>query len=520
MAEITETIVAPIWPQTADGKTVFNQKSDALAPQLIDIQDQMNTYATQANALRDEVNGFQQTATAQAVAAANSAVASDDSAALSQEWATITGGLVEATDYSSKEYAIGTTAPLGSSKKWAVELSATVDGVDFSSKEYAIGTTVSTGSAKQWASEDEDSVVSGGLYSSKHYSLKSEGFKDSAEAAAAAAGAAAGLPSLLGNAGRQLTVNSLENGVFWGDAGAQSYTLNVGQSQQVVSGGTGGSYSILSSSNRFVTSEDGVTWSQPTDKFSIELTGDLYVAHGLINYSALNISYPSYTSDYSNVSASGTVVLNGDTYECTANSINRYSGVFSDSVLSQSITSSYSFICTDGTDIIAINGGANDRIDVFAGGDLTATPTQITLPFANVAGTNIVFDGADLWIFEATTNANLYQMDGVSSTVLNTYTTPFSSCYSPFFWGGAIYYQSATFSGDLYSIDISNGVSSFEANISELTYIDSNSRFYLIPSVYNNELYNVYATTESNEGSGVRVTAKLDGKSGAIVFGG
>lgn len=114
MAEITETIVAPIWPQTADGKPLFNQKSDALAPQLIDIQDQMNTYATQANALRDEVNGFQQTATAQAVVAANSASASADSADLSEEWATslveVSGGLKGARGYAEDALTAATAA--------------------------------------------------------------------------------------------------------------------------------------------------------------------------------------------------------------------------------------------------------------------------------------------------------------------------------------------------------------------------------------------------------------------------
>ena len=42
-----------------------------------------------------------------------------------------------------------------------------------------------------------------------------EGFKDSAETAAAAAGAAAGLPSLAGNAGSALVVNAQADGVLW-----------------------------------------------------------------------------------------------------------------------------------------------------------------------------------------------------------------------------------------------------------------------------------------------------------------
>lgn len=46
---------------------------------------------------------------------------------------------------------------------------------------------------------------------------QSEGFKDSAETAAAAAGAAAGLPALVGNAGKFLSVNGDENGVLFDD---------------------------------------------------------------------------------------------------------------------------------------------------------------------------------------------------------------------------------------------------------------------------------------------------------------
>lgn len=67
----------------------------------------------------------------------------------SQNWATLTGALVLATDYSSKEYAIGTTAT--SSKSWATLLAATVDGSNYSSKEYAVGVTYSGGSSKSWA---------------------------------------------------------------------------------------------------------------------------------------------------------------------------------------------------------------------------------------------------------------------------------------------------------------------------------------------------------------------------------
>lgn len=50
---------------------------------------------------------------------------------------------------------------------------------------------------------------------SANSATESEGFKDSAQTAAAAAQAAAGLPSLVGNSGKVLSVNPAEDGVLW-----------------------------------------------------------------------------------------------------------------------------------------------------------------------------------------------------------------------------------------------------------------------------------------------------------------
>ncbi len=68
--------------------------------------------------------------------------------------------------------------------------------------------------AEKWASEDEDVAVAGGEFSSKHYSLKSSGFADAAEAhlisaqaVAALVGEDAGLPAFTGNGGLGLAVN-------------------------------------------------------------------------------------------------------------------------------------------------------------------------------------------------------------------------------------------------------------------------------------------------------------------------
>lgn len=115
-------------------------------------------------------------ATAQAEAAALSASTAAGHVTTASEWASKTTGQVASTDYSSKEYAIGTTASTGgSAKDWAVYTSGDVRGGatgDMSAKEWAVGTQgrgqASEGSSKDWATYTSG-TVDNAEYSAKKY---------------------------------------------------------------------------------------------------------------------------------------------------------------------------------------------------------------------------------------------------------------------------------------------------------------------------------------------------------------
>ena len=107
------------------------------------------------------------------------------SATLAQNYAIKIDGAVESSNYSSKAWALGgtgvtDTAGSGSSKEWATDTSNQVDGTEYSSKEYAIGTqrrgAANGGSAKDWATYTGGTVDDSG-YSAKYWAQQAEASK-------------------------------------------------------------------------------------------------------------------------------------------------------------------------------------------------------------------------------------------------------------------------------------------------------------------------------------------------------
>lgn len=138
-----------------------------------------------------EISNAQTYATA-ASASATAAAASETNA---EDWATKTDGIVDATDYSSKAYAIGgtgvtDTSGKGAAKEWAIETASTVDGTDYSAKEYAIGTQIrgasGGGSAKDWATYTSG-TADDTEYSAKYYAQQASASATSAAISASSA---------------------------------------------------------------------------------------------------------------------------------------------------------------------------------------------------------------------------------------------------------------------------------------------------------------------------------------------
>ena len=126
---------------------------------------------------------YQDAASTSATNAATSETNAGTSETNAQNWAVKTDGYAEGTlGYSSKAWAVGdtggvsNTAGAGPAKDWATETATNVDGTEYSAKEYAIGSQAgnTSGSSKQWAlgggaGFTTSTTVDGTNYSAKYY---------------------------------------------------------------------------------------------------------------------------------------------------------------------------------------------------------------------------------------------------------------------------------------------------------------------------------------------------------------
>lgn len=113
------------------------------------------------------VSGATSDHSAKAWAVGGTGVTTTSAKGAAKEWATTTGGQVDTSEYSSKEWAIGTTVPSGSSKEWATVTGSAIASSEYSAKEYAQGTAATGGSAKEWAQDTSAAVDT--TFSAKEY---------------------------------------------------------------------------------------------------------------------------------------------------------------------------------------------------------------------------------------------------------------------------------------------------------------------------------------------------------------
>lgn len=164
--------------------------------------------------------------------------AAEANAILAEDWATKVDGIVNATDYSSKAYALGgtdvtETAGRGAAKEWATKTDNPVDTVEYSAKEHAQGSQTrgqaGGGSSKDWA-QYIGGTVDDTEFSSKKYAQDSS--TSAASAAASLAAIQAALPYkdvvYLTNADSPYTVTPAQVGtVFNVDATGGAVTINL-----------------------------------------------------------------------------------------------------------------------------------------------------------------------------------------------------------------------------------------------------------------------------------------------------
>jgi len=211
---------------------------------------QVNAVTTAAQAAVDSTAADVSTCTTKASEASTSAADAED-------WASKTDGIVDATDYSSKAFAIGGTG---------------------------VTDTAGRGAAKEWATKAEDSTVDGAEYSAKHYSAKAS--TSASDAAASAAGVS--LPSI--------TVT---------DTGAILQVSADGTTHQLLLPGTDGKFLKSNGPDALVSYEDipnDAEWIQlSTQTASVDSEVDFDLPSGYTDYKVIARNLVSSTDASSHV---------------------------------------------------------------------------------------------------------------------------------------------------------------------------------------------------------------------------
>jgi len=148
--DINSSIDATLPTPSAGKALLWNATADGLENSTDDFNNIVTDAAAQAVIATTQAG----IATTQAGLANTARIAAQTAQTNAEAWASKTDGQVEATDYSSKAYAIGGT-----------------------------GVTSVIGSSKEWATTAEDTEVTTGLYSALHYAAKASASATAAEVA-------------------------------------------------------------------------------------------------------------------------------------------------------------------------------------------------------------------------------------------------------------------------------------------------------------------------------------------------
>ena len=245
-----------------------------------------------------------------AAAASTSATNAAASATLASQWASLTSGVVDSTDYSAKAWSIGgtgvtNTSSRGAAKEWATKTSGTVDTSDYSAKEYAAGTQASTGgSAKNWAQQ-----TGGDVTGASANSRSAKSWAQEALTGATLGGSAKDWAQYTGG-----TVNGTEySAKYYSQEAATSATLANDWATKTSGTVAGGEYSAKYHAQAASTSASNAATSA-SNAASSASTASTAATNAAASYDAFDDRYLGAKSSAPSVDNDGNALLTGALY--------------------------------------------------------------------------------------------------------------------------------------------------------------------------------------------------------------